>query len=82
MQPGDGPALMAVQLKTLRRLGNFIAMACVPKTIVKHICARCKIQPFDTETHHRYDLSGSKPSRQRRLREFVGLRLLDAAAPE
>ncbi|MCW8175297.1 Tn3 family transposase [Verminephrobacter aporrectodeae] len=74
-------ALMAIQLKTLQRLGNFVAVASVPNAIIKHICGRYKVRPFDAETLHRYDLSGSKPSHQRRLREFVGLRLLDAAAP-
>jgi hypothetical protein len=75
-------ALIAVQLKMLQRLGYFVTMDIVPNAVIKHICKHYRVQPFSTAMLQRYDQSGSKSLHQRRLREFVGLRLLDADAQD
>lgn len=48
---------------------------------MQHI-RRTKTSPFTIATLRQYDKSGSKSVHQRRLREFVGLRLLDIDGQE
>jgi Domain of unknown function (DUF4158) len=49
----------------------------VPAVLIKHICQHFKVSTFPAATLQQYDRSGSKSLHQRKLREFVGLRLLD-----
>lgn len=70
-------ALLAVQLKVLQRLGYFIPLASVPRQIVVHLCKRYQARVFTKTDLQTYDASGSKSLHQRRVREYVGLRLLD-----
>ena len=75
-------ALIAVQLKMLQRGGYFVPLDKVPAVLMQHICQHFKTSPFTIATLRQYDKSGSKSVHQRRLREFVGLRLLDIDGQE
>ncbi|ALT77166.1 Tn3 family transposase [Paucibacter sp. KCTC 42545] len=71
-------ALIAIQLKTLQRLGYFPMLADVPGTIIRHICKHLGVPVFTSAALKAYDESGSKSIHQRLLREYVGLRVLGA----
>jgi hypothetical protein len=70
-------ALLAIQLKVLQRLGYFVPLANVPRQVVAHLCNRYRARPFTKAALQTYDASGSKSLHQRKVREYVGLRLLD-----
>lgn len=70
-------ALLAVQLKVLQRLGYFVPLAAVPRQVVAHLCHHYRARPFTKAALQAYDTSGSKSLHQRRVREYVGLRLLN-----
>lgn len=71
-------AFVIIQLKTLQRLGYFIPLNSLPLALIDHICARSGIRTPSKQELVRYDQSGSKSVHQKRIREFVNIRLLDA----
>ncbi len=73
-------ALLAMQLKLLQRLGYFVPLDRAIGMILKHLCDCYRIPVFSASTLLQYEKSGSKSLHQRRLREFAGLRVLDAKA--
>ncbi|SOZ20913.1 hypothetical protein CBM2595_P390029 [Cupriavidus taiwanensis] len=74
--------LILTQLKLLQRLGYMPPMSDVPPEIVDHICSVLKVRSPPRATIKRYDRSGSKSRHQKVLREFVGIRVVDALTHE
>jgi TnpA family transposase len=72
-------AFLLVQLKLLQRLGYFVALTSVPAVIVEHICSRAQLRVPRKSAMVRYDQSGSRYRHHKCLREYVGIRVLDAA---
>lgn len=71
-------ACLLIQLKLLQRLGYFVPLAATPMTIVTHVCHCAKLHVPDEIILKKYDQSGSRPRHQQRLREYLGLRSMDA----
>ncbi|WP_444634001.1 Tn3 family transposase [Cupriavidus oxalaticus] len=74
--------LILTQLKLLQRLGYMPPLSDVPPEIVAHICAVLKVRTPPRTAIKRYDRSGSKSRHQKVLREFVGIRVVDALTHE
>jgi TnpA family transposase len=72
-------AFLLVQLKLLQRLGYFVALTSVPAVIVEHVCSRAQLRVPRKSAMVRYDQSGSRYRHHKCLREYVGIRVLDAA---
>ena len=70
---------LLVQLKLLQRLGYFVALSSVPTVIVEHICSRAQLRVPRKSAMLKYDQSGSRYRHHKSLREYVGIRVLDAA---
>ncbi|MCP3656695.1 MAG: Tn3 family transposase [Herbaspirillum sp.] len=73
-------AYLLIQLKLLQRLGYFVALASVPAVVIEHICSRAQLRIPAQAALTRYDQSGTRYRHHVRLREYVGIRVLDKAA--
>ena len=74
--------VLMVQLKLLQRLGYFVPLTSVPNVIIEHICERTDWRLPSKAALTKYDQSGSKSINQQRLRDFVGIRTMDAKAEQ
>src|SRR3569623_332675 len=71
---------LLIQLKLLQRLGYFVALASVPAAVIEYICSRAQERIPAHAALARYDQSGTRYRHHVRLREYVGIRMLDQAA--
>jgi len=71
---------LLIQLKLLQRLGYFVALASVPAAVIEYICSRAQVRIPAHAALARYDQSGTRYRHHVRLREYVGIRMLDQAA--
>jgi len=65
-----------IQLMLLKRLGYFVPLTTVSPDIIRHICDRSDLRVPPRRALSQYDQSGSKTIHQRRIRDYVGLRLM------
>lgn len=71
---------LLIQLKLLQRLGYFMALASVPAVVIEHICSRAQVRVPGPVALAKYDQSGTRSRHHVRLREYVGIRVLDMEA--
>lgn len=67
-------AVLMIQLKLLQRLGDFIPLVEVPRTIIEHICSTLGTRLMDKSALACYDQSGSKSLHHKLLRTFVDIK--------
>lgn len=71
---------MLIHLKLFQRLGYFVLVTEVPERIVQHIAEASGLRRALSATPwRRYDRSGAKRGHLKQLREFLQVRVLDAA---
>lgn len=71
---------LLIQLKLLQRLGYFVALTSVPAVVIEFVCSRAQVRVPTKAALARYDQSGTRHRHQMRLRDYVGIRVLDKEA--
>ena len=79
IEPEKKPLLrfgLMLNLKLLQRLGYFIPLASAPPGIIAHVMDTIGIKrPLTLKQLKDYDRSGSRPRHQKKLRDYLGIRL-------
>ena len=70
---------LLIQLMLLQRLGYFVPLSSIPSIVVRHICEHSGLRVPAKRALAQYDQSGSKTTHQRRLRGYVGIRVMDSS---
>ncbi|PVX36703.1 MULTISPECIES: Tn3 family transposase [Janthinobacterium] len=70
---------LLIQLMLVQRLGYFVPLSSVPAIVVRHICEHSGLRVPAKRALAQYDQSGSKTIHQRRLRGYVGIRVMDSS---
>lgn len=73
-------ACLLVQLKIVQRLGYFMPLRQLPRPVIEHVCECAGLRPPTAAALTTYDRSGSKSLHQQRLRNYLNIRQMDAAA--
>lgn len=69
---------LILNLKLLQRLGYFVPVASVPRSIMQHVLDAMGIKrPITLKQLKDYDRSGSRSRQQQQLREYLGIKPFD-----